>query len=161
VIAAKKTTGNEERLGMIGIATATMPMESDTDTALSEKLQALGIFMTRYGLAVVFARIGAMKFSGYKATGYSPVVFVAMECLGKNGVLALASVTRGDREHSVPADKISLDFVLGSKLVVGTVNANREYFEVGVYDLSRAELEFPDSLTKLLTHPVTGEENYQ
>jgi hypothetical protein len=40
---------------MIRTATATMPMESDTDTALSEKLQALGIFMTRYGLAVVFA----------------------------------------------------------------------------------------------------------
>ena len=39
-------------------ATATMPIESDTDAALSEKLQALGIFMTRYGLAVVFAWIG-------------------------------------------------------------------------------------------------------
>jgi hypothetical protein len=40
---------------MIGTATATMPMERDTDTALSEKPQALGIFMTCYGLAVVFA----------------------------------------------------------------------------------------------------------
>ena len=55
-------------------ATATMPMESDTDTALSEKLQALGIFMTRYGLAVVFAWIGAMKFSAYEANGIQPLV---------------------------------------------------------------------------------------
>jgi glucose 1-dehydrogenase len=96
----------------------------------------------------------------FEATGYSPVVFEAMECLGKNGVLVLASVTGGDREHPIPADKINLDFVLGNKLVVGTVNANREYFEAGVYDFARAELEFPGWLTKLLTHPVTGLENY-
>ena len=59
---------------MIRTATATMPMESDTDTALSEKLQALGTFMTRYGLVVVFAWIGAMKFSAYEANGIQPLV---------------------------------------------------------------------------------------
>lgn len=97
----------------------------------------------------------------FEATGYSPVVFEAMECLGKNGVLVLASVTGGDREHSVPADKINLEFVLGNKLVVGTVNANREYFEAGVYDFARAELEYPGWLPKLLTHPVTGLDRYK
>jgi threonine dehydrogenase-like Zn-dependent dehydrogenase len=96
----------------------------------------------------------------FEATGHSPVVFEAMECLGKNGVLVLASVTGGDRQHAIPADKINLDFVLGNKLVVGTVNANREYFETGVYDFARAELEFPGWLSKLLTHPVNGLESY-
>ena len=97
----------------------------------------------------------------FEATGYSPVVFEAMECLGKNGVLVLASVTGGDREHPIPADKINLNFVLGNKLVVGTVNANREYFEAGVYDFARAELEYPGWLSSLLTHPVNGLEHYQ
>jgi glucose 1-dehydrogenase len=97
----------------------------------------------------------------FEATGYSPVVFGAMECLGKYGVLVLASVTGGDREHSVPADKINLEFVLGNKLVIGTVNANREYFEADVYGFARAELEFPGWLPRLLTHLVTGLENYQ
>jgi len=97
----------------------------------------------------------------FEATGYSPVVFEAMESLGKNGVLILASVTGGDRHHAIPADKINLDFVLGNKLVVGTVNANRDYFEAGVYDFARAELEFPGWLSKLLTHPVSGLENYE
>lgn len=96
----------------------------------------------------------------FEATGYSPVVFEAMECLGKNGVLILASVTGGNREHAIPADKINLDFVLGNKLVVGTVNANRDYFEAGVYDFARAELEFPGWLSQLLTHPVNGLEQY-
>jgi threonine dehydrogenase-like Zn-dependent dehydrogenase len=96
----------------------------------------------------------------FEATGYSPVVFEAMESLGKNGALILASVTGGDRQYAIPADKINLDFVLGNKLVVGTVNANREHFEAGVYDFARAELEFPGWLSQLLTHPVNGLENY-
>jgi len=59
---------------MIRTATATMPIERDTETALSEILQALGTFMTRYGLAVVFAWIGAMKFTAYEATAIQPLV---------------------------------------------------------------------------------------
>ena len=75
-------------------------------------------------------------------------------------MLILASVTGGERQHAIPADKINLDFVLGNKLVIGTVNANREYFEAGVYDFARAELEFPGWLSKMLTHPVNGLDNY-
>jgi threonine dehydrogenase-like Zn-dependent dehydrogenase len=97
----------------------------------------------------------------FEATGYSPIVFEAMQALAKNGVLVLSSVTGGDKTTEVPADKINLEFVLGNKVMVGTVNANREYFEKGVKDLSQAELEYPGWLGKLLTHPVNGLENYE
>jgi len=50
--------------------------------------------------------------------------------------------------------------VLGNKVAVGSVNANREYFEMGVKDLSEAELAYPGWLSKLLTHPIQGLENY-
>lgn len=96
----------------------------------------------------------------FEATGFSPIVFDAMQALAKNGVLVLSSVTGGDRRVEVPADKINLDFVLGNKVMVGTVNANREYFETGVKDLSQAVLEYDDWLSRLLTHPVAGLENY-
>ena len=83
---------------------------------------------------------GAKKYGPFdlifEATGFSPVVFESMQALGKNGVLVLSSVTGGDRKIEVPADKINLDFVLGNKVMVGTVNANREYFEMGVKDLA-------------------------
>ncbi len=97
----------------------------------------------------------------FEATGYSPIVFDAMQALAKNGVLVLSSVTGGDRMVEVPADRINLDFVLGNKVMVGTVNANREYFEMGVKDLSQAALEYPGWLERLLTHPVKGLENYE
>ena len=96
-----------------------------------------------------------------EGTGFSPLVFEAMEVLAKNGVLVLVSVTGGNRTVDVPADKINLGFVLGNKVAVGSVNANREYFELGAKDLSQAELQYPGWLSKLLTHPVKGLENYQ
>jgi threonine dehydrogenase-like Zn-dependent dehydrogenase len=97
----------------------------------------------------------------FEATGFSPVVFESMQALGKNGVLILSSVTGGNREITVPADKINLDFVLGNKVMVGTVNANREYFERGVKDMAQAEAQYPGWLARLLTHPVRGLENHQ
>jgi threonine dehydrogenase-like Zn-dependent dehydrogenase len=97
----------------------------------------------------------------FEATGYSPIVFEAMQALGKNGVLVLSSVTGGDRRVEVPSDKINLDFVLGNKVMVGTVNANREYFERGVQDMALAEAEYAGWLGQLLTHPIKGLENYE
>src|SRR5882672_4820274 len=96
----------------------------------------------------------------FEGTGNSSVVFDSMQALGKNGVLVLASVTGGDKMITVPADRINLEFVLGNKVMVGTVNANREYFEMGVGDMAQAEAEYPGWLSKLLTDPVKGLENY-
>jgi threonine dehydrogenase-like Zn-dependent dehydrogenase len=96
----------------------------------------------------------------FEATGTSPIVFEAMNVLGKNGVLVLSSVTGGGRSVEVPADRINLGFVLGNKVVVGTVNANRDHFEEGVRDLAHAELQWPGWLSKLLTHPVEGLDRY-
>ena len=97
----------------------------------------------------------------FEATGFSPIVFDAMQALAKNGVLVLSSVTGGDRMIEIPADKINLEFVLGNKVMVGTVNANRSYFESGVQDMSAARLEYGDWLSKLLTDEVHGLENYK
>jgi len=96
----------------------------------------------------------------FEATGFSPLVFDCMQSLGKNGVLVLSSVTGGDRRVDIPSDKINLDFVLGNKVVVGTVNANREYFEHGVQDMALGEAEYAGWLNQLLTHPIKGLENY-
>lgn len=81
---------------------------------------------------------------------------LAVLCKSGTGFPIHAHDRTGDREHAIPVDKINLDFVLGNNLVVGTVSANQEYFEAGVFDFARAELEFPGWLPKLLTHPISG-----
>src|SRR3954465_6552907 len=97
----------------------------------------------------------------FEATGASSGVFESMRALAKNGVLVLSSVTGGDKMIEVPADRINLEFVLGNKVMVGTVNANREYFEAGVKDMAHAESQYPGWLEQLLTHPVKGLENWK
>jgi len=128
----------------------------------AELIEALG---ARYVITQEVPVVeGAKQFGPFdlifEATGNSAVVFESMQALGKNGVLVLSSVTGGDRMVQVPADRINLDFVLGNKVMVGTVNANREYFEMGVRDMSQAEAEYPGWLKRLLTDPVRGLENY-
>ena len=92
----------------------------------------------------------------FEATGFSPLVFEAMGVLGRNGVLVLSSVTGGDRRTEVPSDALNLGFVLGNKVMVGTVNASRVDFENGVRDIAMAQARWPGWLDRLLTHPVHG-----
>jgi glucose 1-dehydrogenase len=97
----------------------------------------------------------------FEGTGSSAVVFDSMQVLAKNGALVLTSITGGNHRLEVPADRINLDFVLGNKVMVGSVNASRENFETGVRDMSQAEAEYPGWLRQLLTHPVKGLDSYR
>jgi hypothetical protein len=67
----------------------------------------------------------------------------------------------GNQMVEVPAAKINLEFVLGNKVIVGTVNGNREYFEAAIRDLAMAQAQFPGWAERLLTHPVQGLENFR
>lgn len=96
-----------------------------------------------------------------ECTGYSPIVWDAALGLAKNGVLILTSVTGGERTAEIPSDKINQQFVLGNKLMFGTVNAGKEHFAAGVKDLALCEAMLPDWLDKMLTHPVNGIENFR
>jgi threonine dehydrogenase-like Zn-dependent dehydrogenase len=97
----------------------------------------------------------------FEGTGSSAVVFESMQVLAKNGVLVLTSITGGNKTLEVPADRINLEFVLGNKVMVGSVNASRDNFESGVRDMAQAEAEYPGWLKRLLTHPVRGLESYR
>ena len=60
------------------------------------------------------------------------IAFEAMEILGLNGVEVWTSITGGQRTVQVPADHLNLQWVLGNKLLLGSVNANRKHFEAGI-----------------------------
>lgn len=96
----------------------------------------------------------------FEATGVSSVAFEGMEALGRNGVLVLTGISGGMHQITIPGDKILLGFVLGNKVAVGSVNANRTYFERGVHDMALAEAVYPGWLERLLTHRVRGLEGY-
>ena len=135
---------------------------TEPPTLNSELVEALG---ARYLSTREVPLIDAAEEHGpfdlvFEATGASVVAFEAMEALGKNGVLVLTGISGGDQEIEVPGDRILLGFVLGNKVAVGSVNANRSYFEGGVRDMALAEDRYPGWLGRLLTHPVRGLEGY-
>ena len=55
---------------------------------------------------------------------------------------------------------MNLNWVLGNKLLVGSVNANFRHFESGISDLALGDVTFPGVIPKILTHPIDGLENY-
>ena len=95
------------------------------------------------------------------ATGSSRLAFEAMQHVGHNGVVVWTGITGGESRTEIPSDSINLNWVLGNKLLLGSVNANRTHFEMGIRDLALGEMMFPGVLEKILTNPVDGLDNYE
>ena len=95
----------------------------------------------------------------FESTGVSALAFTGMEILGANGVLVLLSITGGSRRQEVPTDAINRGFVLGNKVVVGSVNAAAEDFASGVQRLTRFEHLWPGLTASLITQRLRGFED--
>jgi threonine dehydrogenase-like Zn-dependent dehydrogenase len=148
------------RLRGLEVWTFSRTLKPYLNSDLIETLGANYVSTTEMSIKDAAAKFGPFDII-FEASGASSLVFEGMEVLGKNGAMILSSITGGDRRVEIPADRINLDFVLGNKVVFGTVNANREYFETAVNDLARAEMQFPGWAARLLTHPIEGLENYR
>jgi threonine dehydrogenase-like Zn-dependent dehydrogenase len=125
-----------------------------------EGMGAHYVSTAKTSLKDVMARVGRPDLV-VEATGSSAIAFEAMEVLGLNGVEVWTSITGGRKSVQVPSDMINLQWVLGNKLLLGSVNANRRHFESGIADLALGEVMYPGVLAKILTNPVRGIENYR
>jgi len=148
------------RLRGLELTVVSLPRKPYRNADLVETLGGAYFSTQETSLADVSARRGPFDLI-MDATGFSPIVWEAAEALGKNGVLVLSSITGGDRTAEIPSDTINQGFVLGNKVMVGTVNASPADFRSGVDDLIKAEALFPGWLEQLLTTPIHGLENYE
>lgn len=148
------------RVRGLEVVTYALAPKPNRNADLAEALGARYVATTERSLKEVAGDLGNIDLI-VEATGYSPLVFEAMERLGKNGVLVLTGIAGGDRKaDAIHADHILQSFVLGNKVCVGSVNAARVDFEQGVSDMAMAEALWPGWLARLLTHPVKGLDNY-
>ncbi len=97
----------------------------------------------------------------FEATGHPETCFRAMEILAHNGALIWTSITGGESKVEVDGAKINLEWVLGNKLLVGSVNGNRHHFAQGIAALSLGEHTYPGVTQKILTHPIAGLDHFQ
>jgi threonine dehydrogenase-like Zn-dependent dehydrogenase len=148
------------RLGGVEVLTMALPEAPYLNSELVEGLGAHYRSTAKMSLFEAARSYGPFDLI-FEATGYSPLVFKAMEVLAKNGVLVLCSVTGGKREISIPSDLINKSFVLGNRAMVGTVSANRRHLEAGVRSLALAQLEYPGWLPRLITRRIDGLTRYR
>ena len=135
-----------------------MPV-NEVNSEIVEGLDATYVSTSEHPMEQLAEEVGKADII-IEATGSSAIAFGSMGVLGHNGVLVWTSITGGDRKTEVPSDKINLDWVLGNKLLLGTVNANRTHFEQGIRDLAYGEAMYPGQIERILTNPVDGLENH-
>ncbi len=95
-----------------------------------------------------------------EATGSAESCFAVMEVLAINGALVWTSITGGSHPITVDAARINLEWVLGNKLLVSSVNGNRRHFELGIQALAHGELTYPGVTARILTHAIDGLDRY-
>lgn len=103
-----------------------------------------------YSLDEIAAEIGNIDLI-LESSGNAEVALNAMRILGNNGVQVLLSLTGGDHQISLPADKINTSLVIGNKTVVGSVNAGSIDFEHAVKSLDRFEELWSGLTERLIT----------
>jgi threonine dehydrogenase-like Zn-dependent dehydrogenase len=148
------------RLRGLELTVASLPQPPYRNSELVEQLGGVYFSTQNRDLAEISEERGPFDLI-MDATGFSPIIWEAAEVLGKNGVLVLSSITGGDRRVEIRSDAINQSFVLGNKVMVGTVNASPADFRSGVDDLIKAEALFPGWLGQLLTTRIDGLERYE
>jgi threonine dehydrogenase-like Zn-dependent dehydrogenase len=127
---------------------------------IAEAYGATYISTRQEALATLAKRVGKPDLI-FEATGNAEVCFRAMEVLAHNGALIWTSITGGKHEVTLDAAKINIEWVLGNKLLVSSVNGNRRHFELGIQALSLGEHTYPGVTERILTHPVDGLDQYR
>ena len=147
--------------GPIGIL-ATMILQSkgvNTHTLSRSKPQNKSEIIHSTGaslelLADAYTRLEKKADIVIEATGNAALLPHAMNFLNTNGVLCLTSVTGDNQKVQMPISQINIDFVLGNKIMVGVVNANREDYHRSVERLLQFESQWPGLTSQLITKKV-------
>ena len=92
-----------------------------------------------------------------ECTGVGHLVFEAMQCNAHSGIVCLTGISSGQRHLKVDWAELNRQIVLENDVVFGTVNANREHYELAAEALEKAD---KDWLERLITRRIPIE-NWQ
>jgi threonine dehydrogenase-like Zn-dependent dehydrogenase len=87
-----------------------------------------------------------------EATGVPSLAFNLLDALAPDGVYMLTGIPGGDRPLQIPGAELIRQLVLDNQVMVGSVNAARNHFQMAVEDLTRAYQRWGDHVARLITH---------
>ncbi|MEX2598976.1 MAG: alcohol dehydrogenase catalytic domain-containing protein, partial [Dehalococcoidia bacterium] len=99
------------RLRNMEVVTFALPEQPNLNATLAEQVGAQYVSARQKSFRETSAELGPFDLI-FEATGHAPLLFEAMEVLGKNGVLVASGLSGGGRNVTIPADAINTGFVL-------------------------------------------------
>ncbi len=87
-----------------------------------------------------------------EATGIAALEFNLLDALALNGVYVLTGIPGGHRPIEIAGSELISRLVLGNRVMVGSVNASRDHYQMAVADLMAAHLQWGDHLDRLITN---------
>lgn len=100
--------------------------------------------------AGVQQKLGGMELI-IEATGVAALELNLLDALGRNGVYVLTGIPGGDRPLQVQGAELIRRLVLENQVMVGSVNASRDHFQMAADDLGQARRVWPGHVEKLIT----------
>lgn len=96
-------------------------------------------------------QVGAMEII-FESTGVAALEFNLLDALAPNGLYVLTGIPGGDRPLEVSGSHLIRQLVLDNQLMVGSVNAARDHYQMAVDDLEMSDLLWGDHVDKLISH---------
>jgi glucose 1-dehydrogenase len=148
------------RLRGLELSVLSLPKKPYRNADLVEELGGVYASSEDQALAELSAERGPFDLIT-DATGFSPIRLGGGRGAGPKRRSRPLQHHRRRPQAEIESDKINQSFVLGNKVMVGTVNASPADFRSGVDDLIKAQALFRGWLDKLLTTPIQGLERYE
>jgi threonine dehydrogenase-like Zn-dependent dehydrogenase len=126
----------------------------DADSARPRWLAGIGghyIDGRQVAAATIDDHIGAMDII-LEATGIASLEFDLLDALAPSGVYVLTGIPGGDRPIEVHGAALMRQLVLRNQAMLGSVNAARGHYQMGVNDLARATRRWGAHIEALITH---------
>lgn len=129
------------------------------DSPRPQWLRAIGgQYINGSGLAPenATATLGASELI-VEAAGIAALSFELLDGLAPGGAYVLTGIPGGDRPIQVSGAALIRRLVLSNQVMLGSVNAARDHYQMAVDDLYAAQLRWPGLVAKLITqhHPAT------
>lgn len=132
----------------------------DADTARPQWLIRIGgTYLDARQLALdrIVSTHGQMDLI-FEATGVAGLAFNLLDVLAWNGVYVLTGIPGGERPLEIPGAQLLRQLVLKNQVMVGSVNAARDHYQMAVDDLRQAHSLWPGHVAQLITHSYPADD---
>ena len=88
----------------------------------------------------------------FEAAGIASLEFDLIDALAINGVYVVTGIPSGDRALKIDGAEFMRRLVLRNQVVLGSVNASHDHFQLAVNDLVQAQKRWHEHVADLITH---------